>query len=183
MTPRLSASRGRRLGEGATRPGSIRRGGMMGRPCRTAISTPTACAPKPGAGVSPWLGADAGRHQLPRAPRVNARVIARLRRQLIAKYGERCAICGVTERLEVHHLDGNAMHNTLANVELRCLPHNPRGADTTRLAAKYQREPAMRAELAERYRMGGYPKRRPSILGSSAARKNLASELVSGGWS
>lgn len=96
-------------------------------------------------------------HQLPRAPRVNARVIARLRRQLIAKYGERCAICGVTERLEVHHLDGNAMHNTLANVELRCLPHNPRGADTTRLAAKYQREPAMRAELAERYRMGGYP--------------------------
>ena len=115
----------------------------------------SACAEPGCPNVARYRNGRCKAHQHPRGERADKRVIAALRAQLVARDGERCAVCDATERLEVHHLDGNAMHNTLDNVELRCVPHNPRGADSTRLAAKYQRELVTSAELRERYRIGG----------------------------
>jgi hypothetical protein len=43
-------------------------------------------------------------------------VIARLRRVLVDKSGERCVVCGAIQRLEVHHRDGNPSHNELSNL-------------------------------------------------------------------
>lgn len=38
-----------------------------------------------------------------------------------------CVVCGTTQRLEVHHVDGNPKNDRLSNLEVRCAKHNPRG--------------------------------------------------------
>jgi 5-methylcytosine-specific restriction endonuclease McrA len=50
-----------------------------------------------------------------------------LRRQVLARDGHRCVICGKTTELEVHHRDSNWRHNELSNLEVRCLEHNRPG--------------------------------------------------------
>lgn len=74
-------------------------------------------------------------HQLLQPARSEKRVIARLRAEIIRRDGERCAVCGATERLEVHHHNGDPSNNRLSNAELRCRRHHPRGEAHQRLLA------------------------------------------------
>jgi 5-methylcytosine-specific restriction endonuclease McrA len=55
----------------------------------------------------------------------------RLRQTIIERDDGRCVVCGVTERLEVHHIDGNPKNDDPSNLETRCRKHNPRGEDAT----------------------------------------------------
>jgi 5-methylcytosine-specific restriction endonuclease McrA len=48
--------------------------------------------------------------------------------QIIERDEGRCGVCGSTENLEVHHIDGNPQNDDLDNLETRCRTHNPRGS-------------------------------------------------------
>lgn len=50
----------------------------------------------------------------------------RIREQVLARDGGRCIICGETEDLEIHHVDGNWRNNRLDNLSTRCIAHHPR---------------------------------------------------------
>jgi hypothetical protein len=52
-----------------------------------------------------------------------------LKALLIAERGERCEVCGSTELIELHHLNG-VEDNRPEAIELRCRKPNPRGAPT-----------------------------------------------------
>ena len=52
----------------------------------------------------------------------------KLRQLVLARDHHRCVVCGATDRLEIHHLDGDWRNNDPGNLEVRCLAHNPRGA-------------------------------------------------------
>lgn len=49
------------------------------------------------------------------------------KRLITERDGFRCKVCGTTERLEVHHIDDDPLNDDVANLELRCRIHNPRG--------------------------------------------------------
>jgi hypothetical protein len=51
----------------------------------------------------------------------------KLREGVLDRDGHRCRVCGATELLEVHHLDGDWRNDALSNLETRCRAHNPRG--------------------------------------------------------
>ena len=53
--------------------------------------------------------------------------MSRLKAMLIAERGARCEVCGSTELIELHHLNG-VQDNRPEALELRCRKHNPRGA-------------------------------------------------------
>ena len=58
------------------------------------------------------------REHRPRRPR--GRELARLRAQVFAVYGRKCADCGRSDGpLEVHHVNGDTIDNRLANL-IRC---------------------------------------------------------------
>jgi hypothetical protein len=39
-------------------------------------------------------------------------------------------VCGSSERLEIHHRNGDWRDNRMENLETRCATHNPRGGNT-----------------------------------------------------
>ena len=51
----------------------------------------------------------------------------KLRQLILERDGHACQVCGSTEELEVHHLDGNWRNDAPGNLQTRCLDHNPRG--------------------------------------------------------
>ena len=53
--------------------------------------------------------------------------MSRLKAMLIAERGARCQVCGSTELIELHHLNG-VQDNRPEALSLRCRRHNPRGA-------------------------------------------------------
>jgi hypothetical protein len=59
----------------------------------------------------------------------NGWAMSRLKRLLIDERGERCEVCGSTDLIELHHLNG-VEDNRPEALELRCRKHNPRGAPT-----------------------------------------------------
>jgi len=59
-------------------------------------------------------------------------------RRLLERSGreKKCAVCGIRDKLEVHHKNGNPFDNRLSNLEWRCPKHNARGKN----AKKEQRK-------------------------------------------
>ena len=57
----------------------------------------------------------------------STRAWRRLRELVLQRDGHRCQVCGSAQRLEVHHVDGNSGNDDPANLETRCVKHNPRG--------------------------------------------------------
>jgi predicted restriction endonuclease len=63
-------------------------------------------------------------------PQGERRVPRAIRAKVLARFGARCAFvvskgrCPATERLEVHHMDGNPTNNDLANLILLCAKHH-----------------------------------------------------------
>lgn len=51
------------------------------------------------------------------------------RKEALAYHGRRCAVCGTTRRLQVHHLTYERLgHELMTDFKILCKAHHPKGA-------------------------------------------------------
>lgn len=81
--------------------------------------------------------------QMDRHKRIHSRDAYRIRpalyKSILARDYHRCTVCNTTERLEIHHKDGDFRNNDPDNLETRCITHNPRDEDARFAAAEARR--------------------------------------------